>query len=73
MMILLNFLIAILCASFDDVMNAAVQYEYKAKAAMNVDTMLLYKVMGKLTPFEDLSLTCDCSVPRSADPLDKAI
>jgi formate-dependent nitrite reductase membrane component NrfD len=41
MMILLNFLIAILCASFEDVQNKAVQYEYKAKAEMNVDTMLI--------------------------------
>jgi len=41
MLILLNFLIAILCASFDEVTNKAIQYEYKAKAAMNVDTMLI--------------------------------
>ena len=73
MMILLNFLIAILCYSFEDVNNAATQYEYKAKAAMNVDTMLLQKVMGNLNPFEAVSLTCDCSVSRSADPLDKAV
>jgi len=29
--------------------------------------------MGRLVPFEAVSLTCDCSVERSADPLDKAI
>lgn len=73
MMILLNFLIAILCASFDDVCNKATQYEYKAKADMNVDTMLIQKVMGKLTPFEAVSLTCNCTTERSANPLDKAL
>lgn len=46
MMILLNFLIAILCYSYEDVNNEALQYQYKAKAALNVDAMLLYKVMG---------------------------
>ena len=73
MLILLNFLIAILCASFDDVQNKAIQYEYKAKASMNVDTMLIQKVMGHLTPFEAVIMTCNVKIERSSNPLDKAI
>jgi hypothetical protein len=73
MMILLNFLIAILCYSYEDVNNAATQYQYKAKAALNVDAMLLYKVLGWLEPFEAVSLTCNCTLPRSSDPMDIAI
>ena len=73
MLILLNFLIAILSASFEDMQNKAVQFEYKAKCQMNVDTMLIQKVLGLLTPFESITLTCNCSLERSVDPLDKAI
>lgn len=73
MLILLNFLIAILSASFEDMQNKAVQFEYKAKCSMNVDTMLIQKVLGLLTPFEAVTLTCNCSLERSDDPLDKAI
>ena len=73
MLILLNFLIAVLCESFDTVQNEAIQYQYKAKAEMNVDTMLLQKVMGKLNPFEAVILSCKSSSTRSSNPLDKAI
>jgi len=73
MLILLNFLIAVLCASFDTVLNEAIQYEYKAKAEMNCDTMLIQKVMGKLNPFEAVILSCKSSASRSSNPLDKAI
>ena len=40
---------------------------------MNVETMLIKKVLGLLSPFEAITLTCNCSVERSDDPLDKAI
>ena len=40
---------------------------------MNLDTMLIKKLLGLLNPFEAVTLTCNCSPERSADPLDKAI
>ena len=73
MLILLNFLIAVLCESFDTVQNEAIQYEYKAKSEMNVDTMLIQKVMGRLAPFEAVILSCQESNERSSNPLDKAV
>ena len=73
MMILLNFLIAILGYSYEKVNEEATQYQYKAKAALNVDAMLLYKVAGLLKPFDAVSLTCNCSLPRSSDPMDLAV
>ena len=66
-------MIAILSASFEEMQNKAVQFEYKAKCAMNVDTMLIQKVLGFLSPFEAITLTCNCTVERSDDPLDKAV
>jgi len=29
--------------------------------------------MGKLSPFEAVTLTCNCTTERSSNPLDKAI
>jgi len=40
---------------------------------MNVDTMLLKKVMGNTQFFEAIILTCQSSSERSNNPLDKAI
>jgi hypothetical protein len=40
---------------------------------MNVDTMLIQKVMGHLTPFEAVIMTCNVKTERSSNPLDKAI
>lgn len=70
MLILLNFLIAILSASFDDVNNKEAQYTYKARCSMNEDTMLILKVIGFLKPFEAVIVTCNCTPERSDDPLD---
>jgi len=58
MLILLNFLIAVLSATFEDVINEEIQHVYKAKAEMNCDTMLIQKVMGRLVPFEAVILSC---------------
>jgi len=51
MIILLNFLIAILCEAFDEVNQKAMQHTYIARAAMNRETYLTLKVLGRLGEF----------------------
>jgi len=73
MLILLNFLIAILCSSFDEVQNKADQFKYISRCSMNCDTMLILKVINQLNPFEAIILTCNVTQERSEDPIDKAV
>lgn len=40
---------------------------------MNLDTMLILKVLGYLQPFEAVVISCNCTPERSEDPLDKAV
>lgn len=40
---------------------------------MNCDTMLIYKVLGKINPFEAIILTCNVTPERSDDPVDQAV
>ena len=73
MIILLNFLIAILCEAFDDVNSKAIEHTYIQRAAMNRETFLTLKVLGMLEDFEGFNLCCNCSPKRNDDPIDNAV
>ena len=73
MIILLNFLIAILCEAFDDVNSRATEHTYIQRAAMNRETFLTGKVLGMLEDFEGFNMVCNCNPKRNDDPIDNAV
>ena len=73
MIILLNFLIAILCEAFDDVNSKAKEHTYIQRASMNRETYLTLKVLGYLKEFQGFNLCCNCRGGGNDDPLDAAV
>jgi hypothetical protein len=73
MIILLNFLIAILCTAFDEVNEKAMEHTYIQRSAMNRETYLTLKVLGRLEQFEGFNMTCNCKPKTIDDPLEDAV
>lgn len=59
LVILLNFLIAIICQSYDEVLSKQIVTKYTKKCELNRECRLLLKTLGSLPRFESFVLTAN--------------
>lgn len=65
LIILLNFLIAIVSQSYDRVISASIQYQYKHKSELNLETQRFFHMFSKPKPFDIM-----CIVSKFEESMD---
>ena len=61
LIILLNFLIAIISQSYDNVMSKSLEYKYNQRCQMNRECRLILKSLGMNYHFQCMILSTNCS------------
>lgn len=61
LIILLNFLIAIISQSYDNVMSKSLEYKYNQRCQMNRECRLILKSLGMDDHFQCMILSANCS------------